>query len=42
MSHPLYDHVGLKVGDLDAAVRFYATASQPLGDQPGSRDERTS
>lgn len=27
----MYDHIGLKVKDLDASVRFYATALAPLG-----------
>lgn len=27
----MFDHVGLKVGDLSAAVRFYAAALAPLG-----------
>lgn len=26
-----YDHIGLKVKDLDAAVRFYKAALEPLG-----------
>lgn len=27
----MYDHIGLKVNDLDAAVRFYQAALEPLG-----------
>lgn len=27
----MYDHIGLKVKDLDAAVRFYEAALAPLG-----------
>ena len=27
----MYDHIGLKVRDLDAAVRFYRAALEPLG-----------
>jgi catechol 2,3-dioxygenase-like lactoylglutathione lyase family enzyme len=27
----MYDHIGLKVKDLDAAVRFYRAALEPLG-----------
>ncbi len=27
----MYDHIGLKVKDLDAAVRFYTAALAPLG-----------
>jgi catechol 2,3-dioxygenase-like lactoylglutathione lyase family enzyme len=32
----MYDHIGLKVKDLDAAVRFYVAALQPLGHVKGS------
>lgn len=32
----MYDHIGLKVKDLDAAVRFYSAALQPLGHVVGS------
>jgi catechol 2,3-dioxygenase-like lactoylglutathione lyase family enzyme len=35
----MYDHVGLKVGDLDASVRFYSAALAPLGYGLCSRDE---
>ena len=27
----MYDHIGLRVADLDAATRFYAAALAPLG-----------
>lgn len=27
----MYDHIGLRVTDLDASVRFYAAALAPLG-----------
>jgi catechol 2,3-dioxygenase-like lactoylglutathione lyase family enzyme len=27
----MYDHIGLKVKDLDAAIRFYCAALEPLG-----------
>ena len=35
----MYDHVGLKVTDLDASVRFYEAALQPLGLVLCSRDD---
>jgi catechol 2,3-dioxygenase-like lactoylglutathione lyase family enzyme len=35
----MYDHIGLKVGNLDAAVRFYTAALAPLGYVLCSRDE---
>jgi len=35
----MYDHIGLKVGDLDASVRFYQAALAPLGYVLCSRDE---
>lgn len=35
----MYDHIGLKVKDLDASVRFYAAALAALGHVPGSRDK---
>jgi catechol 2,3-dioxygenase-like lactoylglutathione lyase family enzyme len=35
----MYDHIGLKVQDLDASVRFYTAALTPLGYVMSSRDE---
>ena len=35
----MYDHIGLKVVDLDASVRFYEAALAPLGHVLCSRDE---
>jgi catechol 2,3-dioxygenase-like lactoylglutathione lyase family enzyme len=35
----MYDHIGLKVSDLDAAIRFYTAALAPLGHVLCSRDE---
>jgi catechol 2,3-dioxygenase-like lactoylglutathione lyase family enzyme len=35
----MYDHIGLHVKDLDAAVRFYEAALKPLGHILGSRDK---
>ena len=34
----MYDHVGLKVKDLDAAVRFYRAVLAPLGHVLASQD----
>ena len=34
----MYDHIGLRVGDLDASVRFYTAALAPLGFVLCSRD----
>jgi len=34
----MYDHIGLKVEDLDAAVSFYRAALAPLGHVLASRD----
>src|SRR6202008_644929 len=35
----MYDHIGLKVGNLDASVRFYTAALAPLGYVLCSHDE---
>ena len=35
----MYDHIGLKVKDLEASVRFYRAALAPLGHELCSRDE---
>ena len=35
----MYDHIGLKVKDVDASVRFYEAALEPLGHVLCSRDE---
>lgn len=35
----MYDHVGLKVNDVDASVRFYSAALAPLGYVLCSRDD---
>ena len=35
----MIDHIGLKVGNFDASVRFYAAALAPLGYVLCSRDE---
>ncbi len=35
----MYDHIGLRVKDLDAAVRFYQAALAPLGFVLCSRDD---
>ncbi|HTE54582.1 MAG TPA: VOC family protein [Kofleriaceae bacterium] len=35
----MYDHIGLKVKDLDASVRFYQAALAPLGHVLCSRDD---
>jgi catechol 2,3-dioxygenase-like lactoylglutathione lyase family enzyme len=34
----MYDHIGLKVKDLEASTRFYEQALAPLGHVVGSRD----
>lgn len=35
----MYDHIGLKVKDIDASVRFYEAALAPLGFVLSSRDD---
>src|SRR5258708_37932184 len=35
----MYDHIGLKVGNIDASVRFYTAALAPLGFVLCSRDD---
>ena len=35
----MYDHIGLKVKSLDASVRFYTAALEPLGYVLCSRDD---
>jgi catechol 2,3-dioxygenase-like lactoylglutathione lyase family enzyme len=35
----MFDHIGLKVKDLDASVRFYTAALNPLGYEVTSQDE---
>ena len=35
----MYDHIGLKVKDVDASVRFYRAALAPLGQVLCSRDD---
>jgi catechol 2,3-dioxygenase-like lactoylglutathione lyase family enzyme len=37
----MYDHIGLKVNDLDASVRFYTAALAAFGHVLSSRDETT-
>ncbi len=34
----MYDHIGIKVGNLDASVDFYTAVLAPLGYVPCSRD----
>ncbi len=38
MEKAMYDHIGLRVSDLDASVRFYSAALAPLGYVMNSRD----
>jgi catechol 2,3-dioxygenase-like lactoylglutathione lyase family enzyme len=35
----MYDHIGLKVADLDASVRFYSATLAAFGYELSSRDE---
>ena len=35
----MYDHIGFKVKDLDAAVRFYAAALAPLGHVVSTKEQ---
>ena len=35
----MYDHIGLRVADLDASVRFYTAVLAPLGFELCSRDD---
>ena len=35
----MFDHIGLKVKDLDASVRFYTAALGPLGYEVTAQDE---
>lgn len=35
----MFDHIGLKVKDIDASVHFYAAALAPLGYELDSQDE---
>ena len=35
----MYDHIGLRVGNLDASIRFYTAALAPLGFELCSRDD---
>lgn len=35
----MYDHIGLRVADLDASVRFYTAVLAPLGFVLCSRDD---
>jgi catechol 2,3-dioxygenase-like lactoylglutathione lyase family enzyme len=37
----MFDHIGVKVKDLDASVRFYTAALGPLGYEVTSQDEST-
>src|SRR5256885_16636599 len=35
----MYDHIGLRVGNLDASIRFYAAALAQVGYGHGSQDD---
>jgi len=35
----MYDHIGLRVGNLDASIRFYTAALAPLGYVLCSQDD---
>ncbi len=35
----MFDHIGLRVKDLDASARLYAAMLAPLGHVPGARDK---
>src|SRR3954469_855263 len=35
----MYDHIGLKISNIDASVAFYSAALKPLGYELCSRDE---
>ena len=35
----MYDHIGLRVKDMEEAVAFYTAALAPLGHRPGARGE---
>lgn len=37
----MFDHIGFKVKDLEASVRFYSAALAPLGHVLGYRDDTT-
>ncbi len=37
----MYDHIGLKVSDVAASVRFYRAALAALGHEVGSEDEQS-
>jgi catechol 2,3-dioxygenase-like lactoylglutathione lyase family enzyme len=39
MEMTMYDHIGLKVRDLDASIKFYTAALAPLGHVLCSRDD---
>ena len=37
----MFDHIGLRVKDLDASVRFYTVALAPVGYEVTFQDEST-